>query len=833
MGSDISAEEIEILQEFVQESRDMIDHLEPTIIQLGESCRGGDCWAIMNCVNTGCPRHGQHFEVPCWLHVGCVGSGSGTCSAASSPQDCLTCEVFRLTNGDIDTMNAIFRLFHSMKGSAGFLELKKMSQVAHAAENLLDRIRSGKVMMVPAHVDLLCQSCDFAKAALDYVESNFNDHGMSDAAVAITEHLQQAIAEATAVVQAGPVEEPEVVPLREEAPAAAAPEQTASPAMPDFVMEVTPEMVQGFVQEADELLASAEQGLLQWSEAPGDLDTVATLFRALHSFKGNCGFFNFADLERLSHQLETVMDKAKSGADFTGLDAATSILRVVDVLRNGVADISRGGPGRVSDLDGHLTVLRGLLEALDKPASLSGPVSGSVGPAVATSTIPVEASSVRTAAGPAAGEIDLRQTSAPPSAPAGGASRPSGPSAPANGEPAKAATVTRQDIRVDLVKLDNLINLIGELVISENMLIHNPDLENLELENFNKAAQQMGKIIRDLQEMAMIIRMVPVSGLFRRMIRLVHDISGKAGKKVDLQLLGEETEIDKTVIETISDPLVHLLRNSLDHGLEPPEERRRNDKPDKGVIKLSARHEEGEVWITVEDDGRGLDREKLLAKAISRGMIEGDGSEMSDREVFQLIFAPGFSTAEKVTDISGRGVGMDVVKQNLEKIKGKIEVTSKTGKGTRINLRIPLTLAIIDGMLIRVGRARCILPLLAIRDIFRPEAKAITTTPDGQELVNVRGKFYPIIRLHAFLTDDPDDEKDLADGVLVLVEHQGSGLSLFVDEILGQQQTVIKALAGYFGSARYVSGCTILGNGEVCLILDVGGLIELEGKRLG
>ena len=249
--------------------------------------------------------------------------------------------------------------------------------------------------------------------------------------------------------------------------------------------------------------------------------------------------------------------------------------------------------------------------------------------------------------------------------------------------------------------------------------------------------------------------------------------------------------------------------------------------------RSSARHEEGEVWITVEDDGRGLDREKLLAKAISRGMIEGDGSEMSDREVFQLIFAPGFSTAEKVTDISGRGVGMDVVKQNLEKIKGKIEVTSKTGKGTRINLRIPLTLAIIDGMLIRVGRARCILPLLAIRDIFRPEAKAITTTPDGQELVNVRGKFYPIIRLHAFLTDDPDDEKDLADGVLVLVEHQGSGLSLFVDEILGQQQTVIKALAGYFGSARYVSGCTILGNGEVCLILDVGGLIELEGKRLG
>jgi two-component system chemotaxis sensor kinase CheA len=276
--------------------------------------------------------------------------------------------------------------------------------------------------------------------------------------------------------------------------------------------------------------------------------------------------------------------------------------------------------------------------------------------------------------------------------------------------------------------------------------------------------------------------------------------------------------------------LVHLLRNSLDHGLESPEDRIAAGKPEKGVLKLSAQHEEGEVWITVEDDGWGLDREKLLAKAISKGLVDGDGSEMSDREVFNLIFAPGFSTAEKITDISGRGVGMDVVRKNLEKIQGKIEVNSVKGKGTRVNLRIPLTMAIIDGMLLRVDHSRCILPLLSIRDIFCPDLDAITVTPDGLELVKVRGKFYPIVRMHGIINNQPNNEK-LNEGVVVLVEHQDQRVCLFVNEVLGQQQTVIKGLSEYLGNARCVSGCTILGNGEACMILDVGNLVEMDAKQ--
>jgi two-component system chemotaxis sensor kinase CheA len=357
------------------------------------------------------------------------------------------------------------------------------------------------------------------------------------------------------------------------------------------------------------------------------------------------------------------------------------------------------------------------------------------------------------------------------------------------------------------------------------MLLRSPDLDGLELDNFNKAAQQMSKLVRVLQEMAMIIRMIPVSGLFRRMIRLVHDLSLKSGKKVDLQLFGQETEVDKTVIEQITDPLVHLLRNSLDHGLETPAERTACGKLEKGVVKLSARHQEGEVWIEVEDDGRGLNRDKILSKAIGKGLVAGDGSHLSDKEIYNLIFQPGFSTADKVTDVSGRGVGMDVVKKNLEKIKGKIEVNSTPGKGSRITLRIPLTLAIIDGMLVRIGESRCIVPLLAIREIFRPTPEDITVMPDGLELAKVRDSFHPVIYLDRLL-EEPADYNTIEDGVLIVLEYQDKFLCLLVDEILGQQQTVIKGLSDYIGNVKVASGCTILGNGEVCLILDVATLVE-------
>jgi len=779
MSMDIDNDQIEIIQEFVTESQDMIEQLEPAIIELGQ-------------------------------------------------------------NSDPETMNAIFRLFHSMKGSAGFLEFDHITRVAHAAENLLDLIRNGEIELVPDHVTLLCSACDFAKEALELVDSEYTDDAMAPAADEMSEKLHQAIelakgggdvpAEASAEEEPPP---PAAELVAEEAPAeepAAAP--VAKPTEPTAPLEfdesglpkleITEEMRLSFVQEGNELLQNAEQGLLAWGENPADTESIGDIFRQIHSFKGNCGFFGFSQMEQLSHQMENILDRVKSGSKLAVENPADQLLSALDTLQQGVNDVSDGQDGLIDNLETILQQLQLLVPPLLGEFLVEeGVEENAVSDAVKTQKKPV-------------GEILVEKGNASPDQVDNALKKQQQKLNDAKKEAKPAARTKtpakRQDIRVDLGKLDQLINLIGELVIAENMLIHNPDLVGMELENFNKAGQHMSKLVRELQEMAMTIRMIPVSGLFRRMIRLVHDISAKAGKKVELELIGEETEIDKTVIETITDPLVHLLRNSLDHGLEPPDERIAADKGEKGTIRLQARHEEGEVWVTVEDDGRGLNREKILEKAISKGLVEGDGSDLSDKYVYNMIFMPGFSTAAQVTDISGRGVGMDVVKRNLEKIKGKIDVSSTPGQGSRIDLRIPLTLAIIDGMLVRVGTTTCIVPTLSILEAYRPTMEQMTITPEGDELARVRENFFPIIRLHEVLDKEPDS-RELPDGILIVLENQGNRFCLFVDEIVGQQQTVIKGLSEFIGNVAGVSGCTILGDGGVSLILDVGSLVEsVENK---
>lgn len=851
MGNDISSEQAEIINEFLQESRDMLDQLEPTIIELGQSCQIVDCWSTLACENESCPRHQRKLERPCWLHTGYLEQGDQTCIQA---EDCRSCEVFSKTNGSTETMNAIFRLFHSMKGSAGFLELDNISRVAHAAESLLDLTRAGKVKMQSEHVSLLCRACDFSREAMEMVEADLHDQAMAAAADEMAACLERAADEALALATVAA--EPECRP--QEATVAAAAPSPPLTAEEELALLIGPEMVEKFVQEADELLQSMEEGLLSWNEASLEQDAIGALFRNAHSFKGNCGFFGYRHMEQLSHQMETVLEVVKSGGSLQSEAPADCLLGALDLLRSAVYDISRGGRGEIEQLTEELAKLEALMGAVLSPEEQKE--SRLLGQILVETGV-VDAESVDQALqiqGRPLGEIlvekgiateeEVQEALESQSKPLGEVLVGMGKAEPTTVDAAlkeqqksrpqettqadakaKSNAVVRQDIRVDLRKLDDLINLIGEMVIAENMLVRSPDLEGLDLDNFNKASQHLSKIVRDLQEMAMIIRMVPVSGLFRRMIRLVHDLSVKSGKKVDLQLFGQETEVDKTVIEQISDPLVHLLRNSLDHGLETPDERVAAGKPEKGVVKLSARHQEGEVWIIVEDDGRGLNREKILNKAVSKGLVAGDGSQLSDKDVYNLIFHAGFSTADKITDVSGRGVGMDVVKQNLEKIKGKIEVNSRPGQGTRIILRIPLTLAIIDGMLVRVGETRCILPLLAIREIFKPSRDAITVMPDGMELVRVRDRFFPIRHLYRVLQAKPDSE-DIVDGVLVVLENQEDTVCLLVDEIVGQQQTVIKGLSEYIGNVSVASGCTILGNGEVSLILDVGHLTEGAGR---
>ncbi|RMF47418.1 MAG: chemotaxis protein CheA [Deltaproteobacteria bacterium] len=854
--SQITDDQIEIINDFVQESRDMLDNLEPTIIELGQSCQKVDCWAVLDCTNEACPRHGKGGKGACWLDEGYVGDGAGRCVFAESEADCRQCQVFALTNGDPETMNAIFRLFHSMKGSAGFLELNNIAHVAHQAENLLDLVRQGKILLENDHVDLLCRSCDFAREALEYIEKEYRDDDMEEAAGLVAGELGEAIEAARKSAESLT------------APSGSGlPDEDVASNGAEKLEQLGDDLLTKFIQEGDELLQTAEQQVLQWEKEPDNLDLVAELFRTIHSFKGNCGFAGFASMEHLAHAMESVLDRARKGEKIPVEPVCEVLLRCFDVLSAGVASLAENGSENLAETESILADLEAAVSGRteengtnrsDDPApdpeelriadilvrrgvvamgtmatlmrTKSRPlIDALVGCEIATRDA-IDKALAEEEAEQARLEKERKEAEAAEAAKKAEEQKKKSPPRPGPVKQAQARRPAppqkRQDIRVDLEKLDKLINLIGEMVIAENMLVHNPDLEGLELENFAKASQQMSKIVRELQEMAMVIRMIPVSGLFRRMIRLVHDLSNKTGKKVELELEGEETEVDKTVIEQISDPLVHLLRNSLDHGFESPEERLAAGKPEKGMLKLSARHEEGEVWITVQDDGRGLDRDRILAKAIDKGLIEGDGAEMSDRAVFNLIFQPGFSTAEKITDISGRGVGMDVVRQNLEKIRGKIEVYSSKGEGTTIRLRIPLTLAIIDGLMVRVGQTRCILPLLAVREIFRPVLDNLTHTPDGQELVRVRENFLPILRLHRVIDIEPDSRR-LEEGVLVILEHQGDRICLMVDEILGQQQTVIKGLSDYLGNVDVAAGCTILGNGDVCLILDVGSLIDL------
>ncbi|RZA14518.1 MAG: chemotaxis protein CheA, partial [Proteobacteria bacterium] len=350
--------------------------------------------------------------------------------------------------------------------------------------------------------------------------------------------------------------------------------------------------------------------------------------------------------------------------------------------------------------------------------------------------------------------------------------------------------------------------------------------KGIEDESLDRAVHHLKRTTLNLQDVAMSVRMVPVNQTFKKMVRLVHDTSSRLSKKVRLNLLGEETEVDKTVIEQIADPLVHCVRNSIDHGLETPEERLKAGKDEMGTITLEAKHEGGEVWIVIQDDGRGLNKDKILARARERGLFSPDKEHLlTDAEIYNFIFEPGFSTAEKVTDVSGRGVGMDVVKKNIEKVKGKIRIESEAGVGSRVIFQIPLTLAIIEGMMIRVGTAKYTIPLLSIQESIRVPAENITTGPDGLEMIDVRSNFIPIVRLDDLMVRNNRVAKS-GDCVVVVVEVNNKSIALLVDEILGQQQTVIKALPAIYKHSKNVSGCSILANGDVSLILDVAGIAQ-------
>jgi len=724
--------------------------------------------------------------------------------------------------GDVDEeiLNTIFRLFHSLKGAAGFLHLDNVTRVTHEAETLLNHLREGKLTLNDTQMDMIFEASDFIRKLLSSIEEKGSDEGFESEAEEIVESLRKTIAGPAGNISAdeqpaasndqpgAPPDDPSVSPV---------PETTdEEPVASDEQLLITPEMKKQFIEESDELLEEVEQNLLALEGGEGQGEGLAGAFRNIHSFKGNCGFFGYSELERLSHKSETVLEHMKNGAVEACGENISVLLRIVDMLRGGIADVSEGGQGRIQGCDLLLNLLDDMIPVAEEEQPAEGKPIGEILVERGDATPEAVESALEVQSKPL-GEILVDMGKTTPKAVEKALSQQE--------KQGKTKKVVRRDIRVDLDKLNELNDLVGELVTAQAMVVRNPDLKGHEFENFEKAAHHLEQISASLQDVAMSLRMIPVSGLFRKMMRLVHDLSRKAGKRVDLRMKGEETEVDKTVIEVISDPLVHIIRNSVDHGIEPPDERERAGKNPTGMVELEAKHEGGEVWITVRDDGKGLDRERILAKAMQKGLIEGDGKDMADKEIFGLIFEPGFSTAEKVTDISGRGVGMDVVRKNIDQLKGRVDVQSTAGEGTTISIRIPLTLAIIEGMLVRSGESRYLIPLLAIKESFRPKLDHVTVMPGGQEMVRVREELIPVARLsHVYRLGNGNGRLD--EGLLIILENQGKSMCLFVDEILGQMETVIKGLPGFMGNIQGVSGCTILGDGEVSLILDVGGLME-------
>jgi two-component system chemotaxis sensor kinase CheA len=734
----------EIIHDFINEARDMLDNAEPQIIELEKKA-----------------------------------SGSSSIDQA--------------------LINSIFRLFHSLKGTSSFLDLHTVTSVTHEAETLLDMFRKGKASVKPAHVDLMCKTNDFIRKIFDSLETTLTDADFEEDSEGIKKMLHDAIEAESGLAPAVP----ESTEIKNIAP--------ANPA--GVTVDITPDMIKMFVDQSIEAFEDAEKSILAIEKNPDDIESAVSAFRALHSLKGNAGFFGYTDIEQVAHAAEGVLDKIRNKEKKANTMIITSILRVLDVLRERVKNISRG---ITEEIGGRKEIIRILNALSDNVPGMFGILRS----ARAAKKAAVESKNV-----PAAVPVLTESLKAVPAE-----------KAQAAVEEAKSAAKgydeKQQAIRVDVGKIDILLDLVGELVISQAMVANNPDLNGMKLARFEKAIMQHDKIVRELQELSMAMRMIPLAGTFQKMVRLVRDLEHKLGKKVNLEITGEGTEVDKTIIEQIADPLVHLIRNAADHGIESPEDRVKAGKSAAGTIRLDAKHSAGEVLITVSDDGKGLYRDVLISKAIEKGILTKEQADaMTEQEVFKLIFRAGFSTADAVSNISGRGVGMDVVVRNIESLRGKVDIKSVPGEGTTFTVHIPLTLAIIDGMLIRVGKDIYIVPMNSIRDSFKADAGMITHLPHGGEIVRVRGELLPVLRLHNAYKLKPDFVK-LTDGILMIVESEEKRCCLFVDDILGQQQIVIKGLSSYLGRINGISGCSILGDGNISLIIDVPDLLKSVAKTV-
>lgn len=589
------------------------------------------------------------------------------------------------------------------------------------------------------------------------------------------------------------------------------------------------DLLNEFCNESQDLLQDIEKGVLILEQDPSHRETLNSVFRAFHTFKGSAGYIGLGPVKLLAHELESLLDAARRG----DLAITTPVINVIlaggDALRR-FMDTLVARLAASDDSSPICVPINALMDSVrrilngESPADPPPPTPQLSTASTVTESAPPTSEPQPVAPAPphAAVPADTGSTAAPVSPPA--AAQPSKPSG-RNTKSGQSDGPTNF-VKLDTQKLDSLVDLVGELVIAQSMVVQHPDVQSLQDRQLARFLRQLARITTDLQHNAMSLRMVPIRATFQKMNRLVRDLSSSQGKKIQLQLAGEDTELDRNIVEELSDPLVHMIRNSADHGIETPAEREAKGKNPTGTIRLQAFHQGGGIVIRISDDGRGLDKERILAKALQKGLIEPN-TALSEKEIFELIFAPGFSTAEKVTEISGRGVGMDVVRGNISRLRGRIEVDSVLGQGSTFTIFLPLTLAIIDGLLVSVGSERFILPTLSVRECLRVNDAQITTVQGRGELISVRGKLMPLTRLGDLLGIDPV-AKCPSEGIIVVAESGTLSRCLLVDEMLGKKEVVIKSLGDAFKTQSLLSGAAILGDGRVALILDVDAVTNLR-----
>jgi len=675
---------------------------------------------------------------------------------------------------DAESINTIFRAVHSIKGTAGFFGLSKIVALAHAMENVFGEIRKGKKKLEDHSVDIFL-------LANDQLKTMVND-ALNSEEVDVSDIVNQV----NKILESG--------------------NNDFDNGKKEIVIGISSGFRMNFAGSSYDIVLDGlrlghklyeiklrmNKELLSYKEGP------IKLFNRIQSV--GMLIDSIADYSEIN-SLEDVLDAIAVG----GKDVYLAIIVTTDLNKEDFARAIYIPSECIQEMK---------IETERKTEKQTGPQTD----------LQIDLHSVAQIKKQASDDFFNFKSDIQPEIKQKNEELVHAPQAKGEDDPKKSISSNQMNISVNLRKLDQLMDLIGELVISETMVTSNPEIEKLEIESFQKASRHHRKIITEIKEIVMSVRMVPLATTFQKMKRLVRDTGQKLNKEIVLEVIGEDTEVDKNITESISDPLVHLIRNSIDHGIETPEERKNKGKDPVGKLTLEAKSLGGDVIITVRDDGKGLDKDKLYKKASRNGLTNKARSELTDREIFSFIFIPGFSTNENVTEFSGRGVGMDVVFKNIKKLGGTVDIESVKDVGTSIYIKIPLTLAIIDGMVIAVGNSSYVIPTIHIRRCFKPQSNEIISDPDGNEMIMVEGECYHIIRLHNRF-HVKTTYTDMVDGIIILVEDEDGAACLFADRLIGQQQVVVKSLPRYIEPISGISGCTLLGDGSISLIIELSVLL--------